>query len=117
MRAYELLQHYKHVQVDTEHVFLALVQQKDRAVPQIFEMLSVPIEPLAQKLESILESAPRGAGSAYGAAPTAQVFITPRLKRVMDVAQEEARKLNDEFISTEHILLAIASERNTPSAN
>ena len=117
MRAYELLQHYKHVQVDTEHVFLALVQQKDSAVPQIFEMLSVPIEPLAQKLESILESAPRGAGSAYGAAPTAQVFITPRLKRVMDVAQEEARKLNDEFISTEHILLAIASERNTPSAN
>jgi len=53
----------------------------------------------------------------YGAAPTAQVFITPRLKRVMDVATEEARKLNDEYISTEHIFLGIAGERNTPSAN
>ena len=50
-------------------------------------------------------------------APTAQVFITPRLKRVMDVANEEAKKLEDEYISTEHIFLAIASERNTPSAN
>jgi ATP-dependent Clp protease ATP-binding subunit ClpC len=47
----------------------------------------------------------------------AQVFITPRLKRVMDIAYEEASKLKDEYISTEHIFLAIASERNTPSAN
>ena len=45
------------------------------------------------------------------------MFITPRLKRVIDVANEEASKLKDEYISTEHLLMGIASERNTPSAN
>ncbi|MCB0160275.1 MAG: AAA family ATPase, partial [Caldilineaceae bacterium] len=117
MRAYEILQQYKHSQVDTEHVFLALVQQSDSAVPQIFEMLGVPVDAIARKLETVLQSAPGTSMGAYGSAPTAQVFITPRLKRVMDVANEEAKRLNDEYISTEHILLAIASERNTASAN
>jgi ATP-dependent Clp protease ATP-binding subunit ClpC len=46
-----------------------------------------------------------------------QVFITPRLKRVMDIANEEAKNFKDDFISTEHLFLGVASERNTPSAN
>ncbi len=117
MRAYEILQQHKHTQVDTEHLFLALVQQSDSAVPQIFERLQAPVEPIVQKLEAALAAAPRAGANPYGGAPMAQVFITPRLKRVMDVANEEAKKLNDEYISTEHLLLAIASERNTPSAN
>ncbi|OUC07726.1 Clp protease ATP-binding protein, partial [Litorilinea aerophila] len=53
----------------------------------------------------------------YGGVPTAQVFITPPLKRVLDVANEEAKNLQDDYISPEHIFLGIASERNTPSAN
>jgi ATP-dependent Clp protease ATP-binding subunit ClpC len=118
MRAYEILQQYKHTQVDTEHLFLALVQQDGGAVPQILEKLEVDAELIAQKLTTVLENAPKVyTSSPYGAAPTAQVFITPRLKRVMDLAHEEATKLKDEYISTEHIFLAIASERNTPSAN
>ncbi len=117
MRAYEILQHYKHTQVDTEHVFLALVQQQDSAVPQILQQLDAPAAAIAEKLRAVLESAPRSTGNPYGSTPTAQVFITPRLKRIMDVANEEAKNLEDEYISTEHILLAIATERNTPSAN
>ena len=117
MRAYEILQQYKHTQVDTEHVFLALVRQQDSAVPQILQQLDASADIIAGKLETVLESAPRSTTNPYGSAPTAQVFITPRLKRVMDVANEEAKKLEDEYISTEHILLAIATERNTPSAN
>ncbi|MBX2997272.1 MAG: AAA family ATPase [Caldilineaceae bacterium] len=117
MRALEILQKYKHSQVDTEHLFLALVQQADGTVSQVLEKLGASTEIVARKLERVLESAPRSSNVPYGAMPTAQVFITPRLKRVMDVANEEANKLQDEYISTEHILLAIASERNTPSAN
>ncbi|MCC6170310.1 MAG: AAA family ATPase [Caldilineaceae bacterium] len=117
MRAYEILQRYKHTQVDTEHVFLALLEQSDGAVPQLLTKLGTPVDVLARKLETILDGAPKMTSAPYGAAPTAQVFITPRLKRVMDVANEEARKLNDEYISTEHIFLGIAGERNTPSAN
>jgi ATP-dependent Clp protease ATP-binding subunit ClpC len=117
MRAYEILQRYKHTQVDTEHIFLALLEQSDGVVGQLLTKLGAAPDILARKLEAILEAAPKVAAAPYGSQPTAQVFITPRLKRVMDVANEEARKLNDEFISTEHIFLGIASERNTPSAS
>ncbi len=117
MRSLEILQHYKHSQVDTEHIFLALVQQKGGTVPQLLEKLGATVEVVARKLEATLEAAPKSSNAPYGGMATAQVFITPRLKRVMDVANEEANKLQDEYISTEHIFLAIASERNTPAAN
>ena len=117
MRAYEILQRHKHTQVDTEHVFLALVQQTDSAVPEILESLETPAAAIAERLEHVLENAPKSSANVYGKLPTAQVFITPRLKRVMDVANDEGKRLGDEYISTEHILLAIANERNTPSAN
>jgi len=117
MRAYEILQHYKHTQVDTEHIFLALLQQSGGAVPQIMQSLQAPVPEMVQKLSDVLESMPRASNNPYGATATAQVFITPRLKRIMDIAYEEAMRMKDEYISTEHILLAVASERNTPSAN
>jgi ATP-dependent Clp protease ATP-binding subunit ClpC len=117
MRAYEILQQYKHTQVDTEHVFLALLQQNGGAVPQIMQTLQAPVPEMVEKLTNVLESAPRASSNPYGGAATAQVFITPRLKRIMDIAYEEAMKMKDEYISTEHMLLAVASERNTPSAN
>lgn len=117
MRAYEVLQHYKHTQVDTEHMFLALAQQEDGTIPQILQQAEANVDVIIRKLETVLESAPKASNNPYGSASTAQVFITPRLKRVMDVAQEEAGKMKDEYVGTEHIFLAIASERNTPSAN
>lgn len=117
MRAYEILQRYKHTQVDTEHLFLALLEQPEGVIPQILEKLEAQVDVISGKLESALESQPKSTNNPYGSGGQAQVFITPRLKRVMDVANEEAKKLEDDFISTEHIFLAIASERNTPSAN
>jgi len=116
MRAYEILQQYKHTQVDTEHVFLALLQQSGGAVPQIMQSLQAPVQEMAQKLVDVLENMPRASSNPYGNTATAQVFITPRLKRIMDIAYEEAMRMKDEYISTEHMLLAVASERNTPSA-
>ena len=117
MRAYEILQRYKHTQVDTEHIFLALLEQQDGVIPQLLTKMEAAADVMGSKLESILESTPKSTSNPYGNGPQAQVFITPRLKRVMDIANEEAAKLKDEYISTEHIFLAIASERNTPSAN
>lgn len=117
MRAYEILQHYKHTQVDTEHMFLALIQQEDGTIPTILQQVEANVDVITRKLETALESAPKASNTPYGNTPTAQVFITPRLKRVMDVALEEANKLKDEYVGTEHIFLAIAGERNTPSAN
>ena len=116
-RAYEVLIHYKHTQLDTEHIFLALVQQTDGTVSELLRRQDADPELIARKLEGVLDAMPKSSSNPYGASPTAQVFITPRLKRILDDAAQEAQKLKDEYISTEHLLLSIAGERNTPSAN
>ena len=116
-RALEILHEYKHSQIDTEHIFLALIEQPEGAVPQLLADAGASADVIARKLEAILAAAPKSSSSPFGSPPTVQVFITPRLNRVMSVAGEEAKRLQDEYISTEHILLAIVSERNTPSAN
>jgi ATP-dependent Clp protease ATP-binding subunit ClpC len=113
--AYEILQRYSHTQVDTEHVLLALLEQPEGVVPAILEKLGVNVELMATKIDDILKASPR-VNIYGGGGVTSPVFITPRVKRVLDLANEEANRLKDEYISTEHIFLAIASERNTPSA-
>jgi ATP-dependent Clp protease ATP-binding subunit ClpC len=112
-RAYEILQRYGHNQVDTEHILLALLEQADGVIPQLLERLSVDVDAMRRRLDEILLASPKAA--IYGGG-TGQVFITPRVKRIIDTANEEANRLKDEYISTEHIFLAILSERNTAVA-
>jgi ATP-dependent Clp protease ATP-binding subunit ClpC len=112
-RSYEILQRYGHNQVDTEHMLLALLEQPDGVVLQILEKLGVDGSLMRAKLDDILRASPKA--SIYGGG-TGQVFITPRVKRVIDLANEEANRLRDEYISTEHIFLAILNERNTAVA-
>jgi len=112
-RAYEILQRYGHNQVDTEHIFLALLEQPDGVIPQILERMNVDVNVIRTRLDEILKASPKAA--IYGGG-TGQVFITPRVKRIIDLANEEANRLRDEYISTEHIFLAIISERNTAVA-
>src|SRR6266545_2934253 len=112
-RAYEILQRYGHNQVDTEHILLALLEQPEGVIPQILEKLSVEQEQIKKRLDDVLRASPKAA--IYGGGTNA-VFITPRVKRIIDLANEEANRLKDEYISTEHIFLAILSERNTAVA-
>ena len=110
-RAYEILHRYNHSQVDTEHILLALLEQTDGLVPHILEQLSVDASGLRSRVDDILRQSPRTA-TIYGQG-TNQVFITPRLKSVIDRANEEANRLRDQYISTEHIFLALFGERNS----
>ncbi len=112
-RAYEILQRYGHNQVDTEHILLALLEQQDGVIPQILERMTIDVEAMRQRLDEVLRASPKAAIYGQG---TNQVFITPRVKRIIDLANEEANRLRDEYISTEHIFLAILSERNTAVA-
>ncbi|MBE2266710.1 MAG: AAA family ATPase, partial [Anaerolinea sp.] len=112
-RSLEILQRYGHHQVDTEHLMLALLEQPDGVVPQILGKLNVDVNAMRAKLEDILRQSPKAA--IYGGG-TGQIFITPRVKRVLDVASEEANRLKDDYISTEHLLLAICAERNNALA-
>jgi len=113
MRAYEVLQRYGHSQVDTEHLLLALVEQPDGVIPDILGHMGIDLEHITERLDEELNRTPRS--QIYGRG-VGQVYITPRLKRVIDQSNEEASKLKDDYISTEHLFLAIASERNTPAA-
>ena len=112
MRAYEILQRYSHNQVDVEHLLLALLEQPEGVVSSIVEKLGADAEALKLRLDGILKASPKVAIYGGGAG---QLFITPRVKRVLDQANKEASGLKDEYISTEHIFLAIASERGTPT--
>jgi ATP-dependent Clp protease ATP-binding subunit ClpC len=113
MRAAEILQRYGHNSVDTEHLLLALLEQEDGVIPQILIKLSVDVDAMRNRLDEILRASPKAAIYGGGAG---QVFITPRAKRIIDIANEEANRLRDEYISTEHIFLAILTERNTAVA-
>ncbi|HIE56813.1 MAG TPA: hypothetical protein EYP88_01085 [Anaerolineales bacterium] len=112
-RAAEIIQRYGHTQIDTEHILLALIEQPDGVVSQILEILKVDVPALTERLDYILRTSPKA--NIFGGG-TGQIFITPRVKRIVDLANQEANRLKDEYISTEHLFLAILSERNTPSA-
>jgi ATP-dependent Clp protease ATP-binding subunit ClpC len=112
-RAAEIIQRYGHNQIDTEHILLALIEQPQGVIPQILDYLKVDTNALTERLDYILRTSPKANIFGGGAG---QIFITPRVKRIIDLANEEANRLKDEYISTEHIFLAILSERSTPSA-
>ncbi len=112
-RADEILQRYGHNQIDTEHILLALIEQPEGVIPQILEKMGVDPEAIRYKLDEILKASPKA--SIYGGG-AGQVFMTPRVKRIIDVAQEEATRLKDEYISTEHLFLAILGEQRTAVA-
>jgi ATP-dependent Clp protease ATP-binding subunit ClpC len=112
-RAAEIIQRYGHNQIDTEHILLALIEQPEGVISQLLEIMSVDAEALTERLDYILRTSPKANIFGGGAG---QIFITPRVKRIIDQANEEANRLKDEYISTEHIFLAILSERSTPAA-
>ena len=113
-RAAEVIQRYGHNQIDTEHILLALIEQKEGAISQILDQLNVSGAELIDRLDYILKNTQKA--SIFGSRGAGQVFITPRVKRIVDVANQEANRLKDEFISTEHLFLAILHEKNTPAA-
>ncbi len=112
-RAQEILLRLQHLQMDTEHLLLALLEQADGAVPQILERLHVESTQVQSRLEQALGNAPRNYSSGSG---SVQLFITYRLKKVLDTAESEAQQMGDEYISTEHLLLGIVGERDGTAA-
>ncbi len=113
-RAVEIMTRYGHTQVDIEHILLALLEQSEGVIPQILERLGADVALVNQRLDDVLKASPKV--GIYGGGGVGQVFITPRVKRVLDQANDEANRLKDDYISTEHLFLAIVGERNTPAA-
>ncbi len=111
-RAVALLTEYGHSQVDVEHLLLALLNQEEGTVPALLTDMGADPAAVASQLDSMLRKSSRP--GIYGARGGQQIFITPRVKRALDLARTEANSLGDEYISTEHIFLAMLHERNAP---
>jgi ATP-dependent Clp protease ATP-binding subunit ClpC len=106
-RSQEILQRYGHTQLDTEHLLLAMVEQSQGVVAEILTRLEVSVDNLTHRLDELLQST-RSSYPPSGAGPTpTQLFVTPRVNRLIYIAGEEAKRLGDDYISTEHIFLAV----------
>src|SRR5579863_4528794 len=92
-------------QLDVEHLLVALLEQQGGLAPSILLKAQANLETLHARLMQEVEKLPRVSGSATAAD---QLYITSRLQKLLDKAQSEAKRLHDEYVSVEHILLAAA---------
>jgi ATP-dependent Clp protease ATP-binding subunit ClpB len=91
-----------HAEVTPEHLLVALVEQKGGVVPTVLDKLKINAAQVAAELRRTLESMPKAFG--------ADLRFSPRVPLVLESAQAEANRLQDDYISTEHLLLALATE-------
>ena len=108
--AQSLAEKQEHQALEVEHLLLALIQQKDGITQSLLERVGADPLIIKNQLEQELLKLPKIYGS------IGQIYISPRLKNVLDAAFLEAERLKDDFVSTEHILLAIAEEKGEAAA-
>ncbi|MBV9083799.1 MAG: ATP-dependent chaperone ClpB [Acidobacteriaceae bacterium] len=99
---------YGNQQVDVEHLLLAMLEQEGGLAPSILLRADVPLENLHSRLVKEIEKLPKVSGA--GTSPD-QVYITARLSQALNKAEEQAKRLKDEYVSIEHLLLAIADDQ------
>ncbi|MHB1294919.1 MAG: ATP-dependent chaperone ClpB [Anaerolineae bacterium] len=107
--AQELAQNLNHAQVESEHLLLALLQQDQGVVPQVLSRLGAAPQDVAGEVQRELDRMPK----AYG---PVQVYASQRLAEVLRLAQQEAERMHDEYVSTEHLLLGILAANKGPAA-
>ncbi|VVB91938.1 ATP-dependent Clp protease ATP-binding subunit ClpX [uncultured archaeon] len=98
-------------QLEVEHLLLALINQKEGLTLQLLQKLGANVAGIISSLEEEINKLPRIEGAGGG-----QIYITQRLNDVVEAAFEEMKNLKDEYLSTEHLLLAIADEKDGISA-
>jgi len=102
-RAQEEAQRFGHNYIDTEHILLGLIAEEDSVASKVLANLGVPPNKIRAAVEFVVG---RGERSAIG-----EVGLTPRAKRVIELAVDEARRLNHSYIGTEHLLLGLLRDR------
>jgi len=106
----QLVGQFRHNQWDVEHIFLTLLRQERGLVGDILRDLGVNVEAVQREAEATLEKIPK---ITY---EVGQIYATPRIAALFSAADAESRRLQDEFIGTEHLLIAIAGEEKGEAA-
>ena len=101
--AQQLAESMNHSQIEPEHLLVALVEQPEGVVPQVLRKMAADPADIAGAARDLLAKMSQAFGGS-------QPSMSPRLKLVTDLAQAEADRLKDEYVSTEHLFIAIASE-------
>ncbi|OGO09102.1 MAG: ATP-dependent chaperone ClpB, partial [Chloroflexi bacterium RBG_13_60_13] len=108
--AQQIAERSNHTQLDVEHLLAALLDQSEGIVPQLLRKLGADPAQIKLEIASELDRLPKG----YGAV---QLSLSPRFKRVLDTAQREAERLKDEYVSTEHLLIALVDDQDKGTAS
>jgi ATP-dependent Clp protease ATP-binding subunit ClpB len=98
---------YGNQQIDVEHLLATLLEQEDGLAPAILSKAGLNLEGLRRRAEQELERLPKVSGPS---GPPDQIYVTGRLNRLLTQAQDEARRLKDEYVSIEHLLLAMTED-------
>jgi ATP-dependent Clp protease ATP-binding subunit ClpB len=102
-----------HTEVDGEHLLAALLDQTDGLAPRLIGAAGADPAAIRSVLEADLQRRPRVSGP--GAAP-GQIFVSQRLAKLLDAAQQEAKRLKDEYVSVEHLIIALLDEGDRSEA-
>ncbi len=116
--SYQILMEARHSQLDVEHILMAMLQQKDGVTSQVLEKLGVDINLVKRAVQDKLDVTPKLAFPSSGSFQGINVsmYITPRLQQLFANADTERTRLQDEYISTEHLFLAMTSSSSDPTA-
>jgi ATP-dependent Clp protease ATP-binding subunit ClpC len=106
----QLVRQFHHTQWDVEHILLALLQQEKGLVDEILRELGANVEAIREQITNALEKAPKVTYE------TIQIYATPRIAKLLETAANEANRLKDEFVGTEHLLIAISGEEGGEAA-
>jgi ATP-dependent Clp protease ATP-binding subunit ClpB len=96
-----------HQEVDSDHLLAALLEQQDGLVPRLLARMEVPVETLRSEVEQELVRRPSVSGPG---AEAGKIYLTQRLQHLFLRAEDEAKRLRDEYVSVEHLLLALIDE-------
>src|SRR5690349_11346504 len=102
MTAQNLASENNHAEVVPEHLLVALVEQQGGIVASVLRKLAIDPSAFASQARALLTALPQ----AYGA----DVRLSPRMRLIFDSAQAEATRLQDDYVSTEHLLVALGTE-------
>jgi ATP-dependent Clp protease ATP-binding subunit ClpC len=106
----QLVRQMRHAQWDVEHILVAMLSHQGNLAQEVFRRLGVDLEAMRSRAEEALLRTPK---LAYD---TPQIYMTPRVVRLLERAEAEAQRLRDEYIGVEHILIAMADERDGEAA-
>ena len=104
----EIVRRYRHPQWDAEHILTALLEQKEGVTLDLLAELGAPTDAIRASLHSVMDGVPRSAQA------VTQIFMTPRAEAALSRAKAEADRLGDDFISAEHLLVALTHEQKGP---